>query len=111
MSSSPVVQPDYVALVRFLIAPFLEVPESLAIDCETYARDKNRVWVRVAFSGTDKGRVFGRNGRTLQAVRKVVETAGKLAGQSVSLEVHGEREAASSPKPSSRGGRPRPRRP
>ncbi|MGF1601989.1 MAG: KH domain-containing protein [Thermosynechococcaceae cyanobacterium] len=91
---------DYAELVRFLVTPFLEVPEKLSIHCETYANGKT--WVRMAFDDADKGHVFGRNGRTIQAMRSVVETAGKLAGQSVHLEVFGS--PASSGNDSPRGG-------
>ncbi|MGB7417039.1 MAG: KH domain-containing protein [Thermosynechococcaceae cyanobacterium] len=84
---------DYAELVRFLVTPFLEVPEKLSIHCETYANGKT--WVRMAFDDADKGHVFGRNGRTIQAMRSVVETAGKFAGQSVHLEVFGSPAASS----------------
>ncbi|PZD71832.1 hypothetical protein C1752_04551 [Acaryochloris thomasi RCC1774] len=80
-------QSDYAELVRFLVTPFLEEPDKLSIHCETYANGK--IWVRLAFADSDKGHVFGRNGRTIQAMRSVVETAGKLADQSVHLEVFG----------------------
>ena len=30
-------QPDYPELVRYLVNPFLETPEALKLDCETYA--------------------------------------------------------------------------
>lgn len=80
-------KPDYAELVRFLVTPFLEQPEKLSIHCETYANGK--IWVRLAFDDADKGHVFGRNGRTIQSMRTVVETAGKMAGQSVHLEVFG----------------------
>ncbi|MCY7322692.1 MAG: KH domain-containing protein, partial [Phormidesmis sp. CAN_BIN36] len=49
--------PDYVGLVRFLIQPFLEAPDSLKVDCEISSR--SRVWVRLAFEDIDKGRVLG----------------------------------------------------
>jgi uncharacterized protein len=97
---------DYAELVRFLVTPFLEVPEKLSIHCETYANGKT--WVRLAFDDADKGHVFGRNGRTIQAMRAVVETAGMLSGESVHLEVFGS--PASAPRHESRrssGGRHR----
>ena len=86
-------KPNYPELVRFLIEPFLDSPEDLRVDCESYANDQ-KVWVRLAFSGSDKGRVFGRGGRTIQAMRTVVEAAGKAAGQTVQFEVYGSRETS-----------------
>lgn len=108
-SSSPC-QPDYTGLVKFLIEPFLDSPESLRIDCEM-SPSRPRVWIRVAFADSDRGRVFGRGGRNIQAIRVVLEAVAKLAGQTASLDIHGEhqggdREHDGKPKQ----GRPRPRR-
>ncbi|HBL59869.1 MAG TPA: RNA-binding protein, partial [Cyanobacteria bacterium UBA8803] len=79
--------PDYVGLVRFLIEPFLESPSSLSIDCEK-SNAKERVWIRLAFQGEDKGRVFGRGGRNIQAIRTVIQAAAQAAGQSVHLDIY-----------------------
>jgi len=67
---------NYIALVQFLIEPLLESKTDLRIDCESCL---NRTWIRVAFSPQDKGRVFGKGGRTIQAVRQMVVTAAKLS--------------------------------
>lgn len=80
--------PDYTALVRFLVLPLLESPSSLKIDCEIIPSNP-RVWIRLAFEGEDKGRVFGRGGRNIQAIRTVIEAAAKAAGQSVYLDIYG----------------------
>lgn len=114
MTSSPTVEPNYIELVRFLVTPFLEFPESLVVDCETYGR-QHKILVRLAFAASDKGRVFGRGGRTLQAIRTVLEASAKLVGREAYLEVFGEREAmdAPPPPPRSSGAKvapPRPRR-
>lgn len=111
--------PDFEALVRFLIQPLLDQPESLKVHCETLGGGK-RVWVRVAFDGEDKGRVYGRGGRNIQAIRNVVIATGKLAGCEANLDVFGEpnhREGGSGSRDGRRGGRggrggpkPRPRR-
>ena len=90
--------PDYAGLVRFLVQPFLESPDSLSVDCEISASTA-RVWIRVAFEGEDKGRVFGRGGRNIQAIRTVMAAAAALAGNLVYLDIYGsqaqEREAMS----------------
>lgn len=80
--------PDYAGLIRFLVQPFLETPDALRIDCEVLA-NRSRIWVRLAFEGTDKGRVFGRGGRNIQAIRTVVDGIAKSAGQSVHLDIFG----------------------
>jgi uncharacterized protein len=79
--------PDYSGLVQFLLSPFLESPESLYIDCEE-ANQNKRVWIRLAFEGSDKGRVYGRGGRNLQAIRTVLETAAATVGQSLYLDIY-----------------------
>lgn len=88
--------PNYPELVKFLVQPFLEVPEAIKVDCEVNPA-RSRVWIRLAFEGSDKGRVFGRGGRTIQAIRTVIAAAGQAAGQFVYLDVYGARE--DSPKP------------
>ncbi|WP_225886413.1 KH domain-containing protein [Leptolyngbya sp. PCC 6406] len=80
--------PDYPAMVRFLMEPFLEVTDSLKIDCET-AANASKVWVRVAFEGDDRGRVFGRGGRNIQAIRTVLRATAAIAGQVAHLDVYG----------------------
>ncbi|MFN7660952.1 MAG: KH domain-containing protein [Dolichospermum sp.] len=80
--------PNYVGLVKFLVQPFLESPESLKVDCEI-SQTLKRAWVRIAFDTTDKGKVFGKGGRNIQAIRSVIAAAAELAGQSVYLDIYG----------------------
>ncbi|MEA5599691.1 KH domain-containing protein [Nostoc sp. UHCC 0252] len=84
----PTASPNYVDLVRFLVQPFLESPETLSVDCEI-SQALNRVWVRIAFESTDKGKVFGRGGRNIQAIRTVIAAAAAAAGQSAYLDIYG----------------------
>ncbi len=92
-TSSPVnrvssLSPDYYGLVRFLMEPFLEEPASLKVDCEVLPTNR-LVWIRLAFEGADKGRVFGRGGRNIQAIRSVLEATAQTVGQLVSLDIYG----------------------
>ncbi|MEM9149595.1 MAG: KH domain-containing protein [Cyanobacteria bacterium P01_F01_bin.3] len=98
--------PDFEALVRFLLTPFLESPDALRLDFEPLS-DGQRLWIRVAFDGEDKGRVFGRGGRNIQAIRKVLKATGALHNCSVHLDVYGESSQDSNGGGSERGGRPR----
>lgn len=68
--------------------PFLESPETLSIDCEI-SHTLKRVWIRIAFESQDKGKVFGRGGRNIQAIRTVIAAAAEVAGQSVYLDMYG----------------------
>lgn len=79
--------PDYIGLVKFLLEPFLEEAESLQVDCE-HINSTNKIWLRVAFDSVDKGKVFGRGGRNIQAVGKILETAAAGANQSLRLDVY-----------------------
>jgi len=80
--------PDYAGLVRFLVQPFLESPDCLSVDCEI-SPNTARVWIRVAFEGEDKGRVFGRGGRNIQAIRTVMAAAAASSGHVVYLDIYG----------------------
>ncbi len=79
--------PDYLGLVRFLLEPFLDNPASLRVDCER-SNGRSRILIRVAFDTTDKGKVFGRGGRNIQAIRTVLQASAKAAGQVAHLDVY-----------------------
>ena len=82
-----ITSPDYNGLVRFLLEPFLENPGSLHVDCEQLDQT-HKIWLRVAFDSTDKGKVFGRGGRNIQAIREILKTTATLAGQSIYLDIY-----------------------
>ena len=84
--------PDYVGLVNFLMQPFLESPDTLSVDCEI-SRSTKRVWIRIAFDSADKGKVFGRGGRNIQAIRTVISMSAQAAGQSAYLDIYGSNES------------------
>ncbi len=98
--------PDFPGLIRFLVEPFLESPSSLRVDCESSPRT-GRVLVRLAFEGEDKGRVFGRGGRNIQAVRTVLQAVAQSAGFVAHLEVYGGQSAG---RESPQASKPRPNR-
>lgn len=52
-NNSQSVNPDYVEIVRCLIEPFLESPESLRVDCEVNLRQA-KAWIRLAFDELEK---------------------------------------------------------
>jgi hypothetical protein len=91
-------QSDYGTLVKFLLEPLVDDPQSLKIDCEELS-DGDKVWVRVAFDQEDKGTVFGRGGRNLKAIETLLNTSAVEKNTKIHLDVYGHREEA----PSSRG--------
>jgi predicted RNA-binding protein YlqC (UPF0109 family) len=82
-------KPDYEGLVSYLMKPFLDSPEALKTDIERVP-GKSRVTLRVAFSPEDRGRMFGRGGRNIQAIRTVLQATAALNEERVSLDVYGE---------------------
>jgi uncharacterized protein len=79
--------PDYERLVRFLIEPFLNDPQSLCVNSEVN-QNKKKIWLRVAFDKSDRGKVFGRGGRNIQAIRTTIATAAIAHNQSVFLDIY-----------------------
>lgn len=86
-SASQDSSPDYVGLVKFLLEPFLDETESIQVDCECVA-STNKIWLRVAFDSEDKGKVFGRGGRNIQAVSKILQTAAANDDRSLRLDIY-----------------------
>jgi uncharacterized protein len=86
-NKTQIVPPDYLLLANFLLSPFLESQETLSIDCEQYNHNQ-RVWIRLAVEGEEKGRIYGRGGRNIQAIRTVLATAAAAAGQSLFLDLY-----------------------
>lgn len=99
------INPDYDGLVRYLIEPLLESPHLFSFDCEQLSSTK-RVWIRLAFEDNEKGKIYGRGGRNIQAIRTVLETAAQATGDTLYLEIY-EGQNRSRYKPSSRVSRPR----
>jgi len=78
--------------VRFLIEPFLEFPESLRVDCERFSSIR-KTWVRLAVEAEDKGRVYGRGGRNIQAIRMVLTALAKASSETVYLDIYNDSES------------------
>lgn len=87
LNSIDEVSPDYQGLVKFLIEPLLESPELLSFDCE-HLKTTKRVWIRLAFEESDKGKIYGRGGRNIHALRTVLQTAADAAGETLYLEIY-----------------------
>ncbi|MDJ0600973.1 MAG: KH domain-containing protein [Crocosphaera sp.] len=83
------VRPNYLKLIGFLIEPLLDSPDSLKVDCEEI-NSTQRVWIRLAVDEGDKGRIYGRGGRNIQAIQTVLAIAAKQVGQTLYLEIYEE---------------------
>lgn len=98
--------PDFPGLVRFLVEPFLDSPDSLRIDCEENPV-QSKVWIRIAFKGDERGKVFGRGGRNIQAIRTIVRATAALSGWSAYVDVYGASEQEAGADHRSHSGPPR----
>jgi uncharacterized protein len=85
--SSPANSPDFVELARFLLSPLVDSADQLHLDCEILAGGR-KLSLRAAIEGNDRGRVLGRGGRNIQAIRTVLQAAAQ-PGQTVHLEIFG----------------------
>lgn len=89
LNSTSVNNPNYQELINFLIQPFCESSEFLVFDCE-YLKSTKKIWIRLAIEAEDKGRIYGRGGRNIHAVKTVLQTAADIAGHILYLELYGE---------------------
>lgn len=99
-------QPDYAALVCYLMKPLLAHPDSFSINCES-SRGGQRILVRVALGDNEQGRVLGRGGRNLDAMQVVLSAAAQATAQTVRLEVFNLRRPEGEGRRRSSGDRPR----
>ena len=77
--------PDYVGLTRALIEPLLEDKSALKVDSEVTAGGR-RVLLRLSIGGEERGKVFGRGGRTIKSIRQVLAATAELAQQRLILD-------------------------
>jgi len=89
---------DYTSVVRFLLDPLIEDPKLLKLDQEVLVGGE-RVLIRIALEGGDRGRILGRGGRNIHALRHVLHAAGNVAGQQIHLEFFGGHALAEELKP------------
>jgi hypothetical protein len=75
---------DAVTLVTRLLDELVEFPEELVVTADD---DPQGLRMTVSVSPDDIGKVIGRQGRTIQAVRTVVRSAASRTGLHVSLEL------------------------
>ena len=76
---------DAVTLVTRLLDELVEYPDELVVTAD---EDPQGLRLTVSVSPDDIGKVIGRQGRTIQAVRTVVRSAASRTGVHVSLELH-----------------------
>jgi uncharacterized protein len=73
------------AFLRDVLTPLLDHPDALRIDIEGEGRKRD---VLVYADPKDLGRIIGKHGRMISALRTLCKTAGEKAGLAVDLELY-----------------------
>lgn len=70
--------------LRFVIAKLVDYPDEVVI---ARAEEGDRIIFRVAMRKSDVGRIIGKGGHTIQAIRSLLQASAQKHGQKVSLEI------------------------
>jgi predicted RNA-binding protein YlqC (UPF0109 family) len=73
------------AFLRDVLTPLLDHPDALRIEIAGEGRKRD---VLVYADAVDRGRIIGKHGRMISALRTLCKTAGEKAGLSVDLELY-----------------------
>jgi predicted RNA-binding protein YlqC (UPF0109 family) len=71
-------------VLEFIVKAIVDEPDAVQVSAE---ESDQAVTLRVAVAADDKGKVIGRHGRTVRAVRDVVRAAGTRAGVATRVEI------------------------
>lgn len=77
---------DTEALVRYLIESLVDVPDAAEV---TVTEDGDTIRFEIALDPTDVGKVIGRGGRIIKAIRTLARAAGSTEGRLVEVDVIG----------------------
>ncbi len=75
--------------IEFVIRQLVEFPDEVLV---TQGVDGKIVWFKIDVRKSDIGRVIGKNGHTIHAIRNILEAAASRHGQRVVVEVNEEPE-------------------
>ena len=78
-------EPKLEELVTFLARGLVDNPDE--VEVTSYETDDSRVELELRVAQEDMGRVIGRQGRTIRAIRSVVKAAAVKADKRVDVEV------------------------
>lgn len=73
------------AFLRDVLTPLLDHPDALRVEISGEGKKRD---VLVFADPTDRGRIIGKHGRMISALRTLCGTAGDKAGLSVNLELY-----------------------
>jgi predicted RNA-binding protein YlqC (UPF0109 family) len=81
---------DFEAFLSDVVTPLLDHPEAFKVEVRGEGRKRD---VLIHADQRDRGRIIGKSGRMISALRTLCQAAGEKAGLRVELELH-EDEAA-----------------
>ncbi len=76
---------DYQALVKTIVNSLVTKPEAVQIDADKDSEGVLRILIHVAED--DTGRVIGRRGATINAIRQIVRVSSVKGGDNVEVDV------------------------
>lgn len=82
--SGPESEPDLESFVAFIVRALVDDPDQVHV--ETIKKDRDAT-IQVKCDKNDVGKVIGRNGKTIAAIRALANGAGARAGQRVGVEI------------------------
>lgn len=77
---------DTEGLVRYLIESLVDVPEAVHIESE---QADSTLSFRITLDPDDVGKVIGRGGRIIKAIRVLARAAGSAEGLQVEVDING----------------------
>ena len=74
----------YTELVEYVVKSLVDDPESVAVE---ESHESGQVILELRVAEPDMGRVIGKSGRVINAIRSIVQIAAAKKGDRVSLEI------------------------
>jgi uncharacterized protein len=78
--------PDTEGLVRYLVTSLVDDPDSVTV---TVAESDDAITFEISVAADDVGKVIGRQGRIIKAIRTLARAAGTTGEKQVEVEVAG----------------------
>ncbi len=72
------------ALLEYIVRSLVDSPDAVQVDETGHGRE---LVLQLSVAGSDMGRVIGKNGRVINAIRALIQVAAAKEGKQVSVEV------------------------
>ncbi|HEY8395329.1 MAG TPA: KH domain-containing protein [Bacilli bacterium] len=76
---------DYEKLVRDMVYPLVLHPEDMVV--KTFSEEDEKIVLQIMVHADDLGRVIGKKGRVINAVRTIVYACGARNGKKIEISV------------------------